>query len=570
MVPTVESDTAVATLEPDAGVSVELRMYNPSPIVDGYRVELPSAPDWLVVQHDEIRLMPHTDTMVPVTFTLSPGIAVPAQTITTTLTVRSLTDPEKSADAHIDLIIPRAGRPVGISTHPTLVRLVDETAGAARIDLDNTTSNYPQTVVLEGSDTEGVVRFAFTPPTIALAAGASASAEVRFEVPGLGYGEQASRQLTVRANSGDDTTDAQITVTQQRSVAPEEVPLRLRLEPSVLRVHDFPMADLDLVIDNRTGLTDRNLRISGRDPERKVTFEFNRSELHLRAGEWAVVRVTVRAATPPQGEEVSRPFSVVVEDDNEELEVSGTFTQITSSPAIDTASIRLYPSKLVTRNRGGGRVKVVIDNTQSNQWLNVGLSGSDPEASVRFTFTPARFEVPAGQSIWAWASMNANQPEPGKQVERPFTVEASDGRQKIATEGTIVQHTSDWMPVARVILTILGGLTAIVGALTPWSIILPDYYFDRLLSPSPEADIVEQTQPAARLAVIVLAALMMWGITGKTGKLTRTSAVLLAASVIGYLLYLTVEVGTGGPMYGAILVVAGAVVGGLGGLCIRR
>jgi hypothetical protein len=68
----------------------------------------------------------------------------------------------------------------------------------------------------------------------------------------------------------------------------------------------------------------------------------------------------------------------------------------------------------------------------------------------------------------------------------------------------------------------------------------------------------------------VLAALMMWGITGKTGKLTRTSAVLLAASVIGYLLYLTVEVGTGGPMYGAILVVAGAVVGGLGGLCIRR
>lgn len=570
VVPTVETDTTTATLEPDTGVVVELRMYNPSPIVDGYRVELPASPGWLTVEHGEIRLMPHTDSMIPVTFTLDAGSSVTAQSIQVPLRVRSLTDPEKYTDAEIELVIPRSGRPVGISAHPTLVRLVDETVGTTRIDLDNTASNYPQTLVLNGSDAEGAVQFSFTPATIEIPAGGTASADLRFEAPVLDYGTQTSRQLTVSATGDDDTPEAQITVSQQRSDAPEDVPAELRLEPSVLRVVDFSMADLSLVIDNRRGSADRSLAVAGRDPENKVRFSFATASVFVPAGDVAVVRLSVQSTPPPEGEETSKSFTVVAADADEELEVAGTLTLVTSTSSITTASLQLHPSRIQRRNSASARFKVIVDNTASGQWLNVGLSGSDPEAAVRFNFSPARFEVPAGQSMWAWASVKAPQPEPGGQVERSFTVEGSDGREKITAEGTFVQHTSDWMPTARVVLTVLGGITAIVGALTPWAITLPDYYFDRLLSQSPDADIVEQTQPAVRLAVIVLAAAMMWGITGKTGKLTRTSAVLMATAVIGYLVYLTTTVGTGGPMYGAILVVAGAVIGGIGGLCIRR
>ena len=51
-----------------------------------------------------------------------------------------------------------------------------------------------------------------------------------------------------------------------------------------------------------------------------------------------------------------------------------------------------------------------------------------------------------------------------------------------------------------------------------------------------------------------------------------SSAMLVATAIIGYFVFVSMadkDVGTGGPMYGAVLVGAGAVIGFVGGLLAR-
>lgn len=570
-VPRVELAASEAVLEPDEGATVEMRIFNTSPIVDGFRIDMVTPPAWLTLAHNEISLYPNRDESISITFGIGRDSLVPAQTIQVGLRIRSLTNPDKYAEARVKLTVPRVGGPVSIRTRPTLVRLNDETTGRVQISLDNSASNYPQRLELAGSDAEGVVRFSFSPPTVELPAGKGANVDLRFEAPALDYGQVLNRQLTISATDGEATVEATVAVTQQRSEAPVEVPLRLRLEPSVLRVRDCPMADLNLIVDNRGGTRDHRLMLAGRDPEGSVRFSFRAPQILARAGQATTTRLTVEATAPQSGENATRPFTIIASEGDSETEASGTLIQVTSPAPITTASIRLEPEELRRRNRSSGRFRLVVDNSRGIAWLKVGLFGSDPEHAVRFTFSPPRFDIPPGQVAWGWVAVSGDPPVGGEEVMRKIRIDASDGRESVQAAGVFTQSTSDWRPVARIVLTLLGGLLAIIGAFTPWMVMLPDYYVDQLLELGAQTeDPVERTQPGARAAVLVLAALMLFGVTGKGGKLTRTSAVLLALSVIGYFVFVTTKVGTGGPMYGAILILAGAVLGYVGGLLAKR
>lgn len=68
------------------------------------------------------------------------------------------------------------------------------------------------------------------------------------------------------------------------------------------------------------------------------------------------------------------------------------------------------------------------------------------------------------------------------------------------------------------------------------------------------------------MAVIVFAGSMMISVVGKDGKQTISSAVLVVTGMIGYLVVLSSQVITGGPMYGWVVVIGGAVLGFLGGM----
>ncbi|MFW0784692.1 zinc ribbon domain-containing protein [Gordonia sp. CPCC 206044] len=577
--PTVEADQTALTLDPEVAVPMSLHMYNPSPVVDGYVVQIPTAPSWLRVTHEEIRLLPRSDAMVPVTFGLADGPVPEAQTVSVDLLICSLTDEHKSTPARVELTVPRFGRPVTVTAHPSMIRLLDENEGKAQLALDNSASNYPQTVSLTATEPEGVVRFDVTPARCTVEAGATATATLAFAMPELDHGATTERRLAITATSDDEHTETSVTVTQQRSQAPEHVPVTLRLEPSVMRVKDFAMADLLLVVDNRRGTQDRTLTVGGRDPEGRVSFTFPTSRIDVAAGRIATMRLTVEAEPPEIGKDVSYPFSVLANDEVEEAETTGTLTLSRSPAAITTAALRLHPSKISVRNTSTGHSRLIVDNAGSDQWLTVYLAGSDPEAAARVTVRPASVQVPPRQSVWAETTITANPPDAGESAERQLSFTATDGRGTVTCEGTFAQRTSDWMPVARVVLTLLGALVAAAGALSPWTRI-PEHFFgvDRLGVAIPddldgELRQLFATQPPARVVVLVLAAAMALGVFARSGKTTQTAAIAMAAGFVGYMVFLattTTGIVVGGVAYGAVLVVVGAVSGFLGGLCIRR
>jgi len=151
----------------------------------------------------------------------------------------------------------------------------------------------------------------------------------------------------------------------------------------------------------------------------------------------------------------------------------------------------------------------------------------------------------------------------------------------------------------------------LLGAFTPWMSLQPDYYVTQLpqifssdlakqklpdaglVEPTPPGGTVEgaqpaepaqstepdatattiaQTQIAARATMIILAVMMAAGALSRGGKTTLSAAMLVATGLIGYYVFVSVadkEFGTGNPMYGALLVAAGALIGFAGGVLAR-
>jgi hypothetical protein len=564
--PQIELGAAEATVAPDAGGTVEIRIRNNSTIVDAYRVDPVKPPEWLKVEQPEIRLMPGENKSVAVTFTIRERSFVEAQTVKVPLRICSLRDSNKFSETQVALVVPPSGPKVSITARPAIIPLEDQTSGKFQVILDNRASNHPRRIVLSGSDPEEAVRFDFPSPTVEVRAGKSATVDVRFEVGPIDEGEKRTRQLTVTATAGDESDDAVVTVNQEQSA---RLPLKLRLEPSKLRVEDCPVADLTLLVDNREGKQDRKLRLEGRDTESAVRFAFPVPEIEVKAGKVATLRFSVQAKQPPAGEQVSREFTVVAAEGTRESEAAGTFVQITSQPPIRSADLRVVPETLRRRDRTNGTFQVAIENNDKSQWLQANLFAWDQERMMRFAFSPDRFDIAPGESAWAWLNVSAPTPRRGKEVMRTFQVGASDGSESSTGTGTFVQSASNWIPILRAVLTLVGGITAAVGIFTPWMVNLPDYYVTELPKIAAATDVVEQTQPGVRGAILFMAIMMMIGVVGKGGKATISAAILIVTTLIGYFVFVTSQVDTGGPMYGAYLVGAGALLGFAGGMLGR-
>ena len=237
---------------------------------------------------------------------------------------------------------------------------------------------------------------------------------------------------------------------------------------------------------------------------------------------------------------------------------------------------------MVVRNRRRGRFRVTVDNTRGALPLSVWLSGTDPESAVRFTFTPSHLDVPAGNigraAVRVWASL----PGSGNEVVREIKVKADDGVGAVEAEGRFTQSMSEILPFLRLAFTLVGGLLVVLGALRPWFLGGPTYDIGRLLELQNMADFkalgeleniqkLEMiTQPAARALMLVLAGVMMLGILSASGRFTVIAGFLAAMMMVGYVAYGMSEFHSNGPAYGALLVVLGAIIGIVGGFCIKR
>ena len=289
-------------------VSVEVRIYNLSPIVDAYRVTAPDAPAWLTVGAAEVRLLPNSNELATIKLRIAPGTLVPAGTSRLLVRVQSVAHPELAVDEHIELTVAAVATPLVLRVEPSVVRAKDAEPGTFRATIDNSDGNQGRQVTLSGRDTEGVVRFTFTPGVIEVPPGESAGADVRIEAPAPEAGQQATRQLTVIAADGESQVESTVTFLQAGSV---EVPMTLLVEPSLVRVLDSAAGQLELTFDNRQGTRTRRVFLSGRDPERLVRFTFFPPSLDVFPGELGRARLKVEAQPPPAGQEATRALSIL-------------------------------------------------------------------------------------------------------------------------------------------------------------------------------------------------------------------------------------------------------------------
>jgi len=685
----VDHDVIVDQVE---GGGVELRVFNPSSIVEGYRVDAVTPPPWLTISQPAIRLLPGDDTVERVGFTIAPRTVAVAR-LPLRLRVHPLNDEAKYAEVDLLLTIPPVGGPVTIRPEPAVVRLRDSTQGQFTVHLDNNDSNYPQRYQMSGSDDEGAVRFVFTPTVVEVAPWSSAQVGVRFESPAPNPGEQANRQLKIRAVCEADSVETMVGLVQQSSAAP---PVRLRLEPTVLRTRDTSVVELDIIVDNHAGSRNRHITFRGRDAETRIQFWFYNREVWVRPGGEARTRAQLQARAPSAGEELTRQFTIVANDGQHESEVSGSWIQSASHAPITTATVRLEPERLRVRDRTDGRLGVVVDNRggarplrvrlsgsdpegivgfffnppvlevgagrwgraelsvsappppsgqtaartfrvrasdengaveaagvfdqstsltplstarillepqrvvtrntrtgglrvrleniQGSSTLRVRLFGSDPEGAIHFQFTPDVLDVPPGQIGWSAVRMSAPRPGRGKELIRQIQIMANDGNASVEATGSFAQSSGDPRPYLRVLLTLLGALLVAVGVFLPWlggdEARLPTVanfeesieYFGQFPpnGPSDYPELVRASEPFLRVAFLAMSALMLFGLTGTSGRLTRVMALLVVATMTAGIVSYYILVDSDGLAVGAFVVVLGGIIGFAGGLFVKR
>lgn len=565
-------------VDPVEGGRFEIRIHNTSSIVDGYTVVAPDAPPWLSLSHDEIRLLTDEESVCTITAAVNPGYLVNVQRFVQRVQVCSVEDPGKRTGVDLVVVVLRTGGPATISAEPPMIRLRDRTEGRFSVRLDNRGANYPQRYRLYGRDSEGVVRFSFEVPVVEIPARRDHLVRATFRAPAPEPGQQLNRTLTITVASDEGAFDSIITVIQQTSAPPQDYPVQIRLEPSVIRVVDQTTAEMAAIVDNRRGARDRRLRFAGRDREGRVRVDFAHRELLVRAGEQARVGVYLTAKLPGSGEEIDHLLSVVCHDGTEEREATGNFVQAASAAAITTASIRLEPEHVVVRNTRKGRFRVTVDNRRGASPLSVRLAARNPENAVSFTITPAHLNVAPRSSGYATVAVQANLPDAGTSVDRDITVSATAGSgDALEAKGVFSQSMSEILPLLRLCLTLLGGLFVALGVFKPWFVNGPNYYPDKLLEVKDAVGWVDSdrkwiavTHPTAGTVMLILAGVMMLGILSVRGRITVTSGILIAVLTVGYTIFAQTNWNTGTLAYGGYAVILGAVMGVVGGFCVRR
>lgn len=351
--------------------------------------------------------------------------------------------------------------------------------------------------------------------------------------------------------------------------------LALRVEPSIVRVQDADGATLQVMVDNRRGHGGVRIFLDGSDPERAVRATFSPQVVDLGPGQVRAVSLRLDSWRPPPGQEWTRQFTITASDGYTSVDAAGSLVQTSSRAAIEVLGVRLDPSVLRISGRRGV-LRATIDNRNSAQPIRVRMRGDDPENIVRFTFGPGVLDIPPGQVASTTVTLAASRAPAGQQVTRPFAILASDGQSEVQAEGSLIQSSAERRPLARVLLTVLGGLAMIIGVFLPWraatgqsGVELNADNFMQVLNFSLNLSGFEQLISVG-LAILALAALMIFGLTGRSGRLSRLSALAAALLVVGTFIGLAVAGRDIEPAHGAILVFAGCIAGYIGGLLARR
>ena len=276
--------------------------------------------------------------------------------------------------------------------------------------------------------------------------------------------------MTFSAMDGRRTSTVTATFVQVASASPISS-LAVRIEPSTLRVSDVDSATLQVILDNRRGLSGVRIFLDGSDPEQAIGFTFSLPVVDLGPGQVVEVFLRLDSWRPPPGQEWVRQFTVTASDGYTTVDTSGSLVQA-SSPA-------------------------------------------------------------------ATATVTAARPESGQQVERPFTIVASDGESEAQAQDSLIKSSAERGPLARLLLTLFGALAMILGVLLPWGAASNQRGVDLTVNTFAQAFGFSLNLRGAEfvisvgLAILALAMLMIFGLPGRSGRVSRLSALTAALLLVG-------------------------------------
>lgn len=553
-----------------------LQVINTSDIVDGYLVESLSAPQWLLLEPAQLRLLPGSEDAMAVRMRVSSATLVAAQTTDVMLRIRSMSQAPAEAELPVRITVPAIEAPVQLHPEPSLLRVRDRDTGSCTVVVDNSRSNQPVQLRFSGSDPELAVRFRFEPPVLEVGPAASGSVLVSVTAARPEPGQEISRSFTVTARDGAGraaTTSA--TFLQAASVSAIST-LRLGMEPSIVRITDAESATVQVTLDNRRGRSGVRVFLDGKDPEGAIQFTFSPPVVDLTAGQVTAVFLRLYAWRPEPGKELTRQFRVTASDGSVTIEESGSLVQASSRAAIEVLTVHLNPSVLRLSSRRRGYVRAVLDNRDGAQPLRVTMRGDDPENAARFDFAANTLDIPPGQMATTKVTITVPRVSAGQEVTRPFNIVASDGRLEAQGHGTLIQSAASRRPLARLLLTALGALAMIIGAFLPWLVAdgLSGVDLDAATFAAAFGFTLDlrgaEYVISVGLAILVLAVLMIFGLASRSGRLSRLSALLGALLVVGTFVAAALNGNDIRPDRGAVLVLAGCVAGYIGGLLARR
>jgi hypothetical protein len=515
----------------------------------------------------------------------------PGQEISRALTVSAL-DGTRSVDTVITFQQATSARvespPVTLEVEPSLLRVRDTTVGMVRVLVDNRAGTEWAQLQLRANDPERVVRVTWASPQIAVGPGRAMYADARLEAPLPEAGSEVSRTVTLSATDGRRrNSTATVTYVQIASASPMAT-LALRIEPSIVRVLDADGATVQVMVDNRNGQTGIRVYLEGSDPERAIGFVFSPPVVDVPAGQVRPVVAQLNSWRPPPGQDWTRQFTIKASDGHSSVEGSGSLAQASSRAAIELLSLRLDPTVLRLEHHRRGRLSVVIDNRNGAQPVRVSVGGDDPENVIRFKFKPNVVDVPPGMVARTTVSVRSPRPPGGQEATRSFAILATDGRQEVRADGSLIQSAGDPRPVARALFTLLGAAAMILGAFGPWLLdtgltgrqldvneAVRVFKLPIDLSAIRVGNFIVDVRPFAGFISagnieILLAVLMIFGLTGPKGGLTRKMALLGFLVLAAPFVVLILAGSATWPDWGAVLVLGGCIAGYIGGLLVRR
>lgn len=396
---------------------------------------------------------------------------------------------------------------ITLEVEPSLVRVLDSTVGLARVIAENRSGRDWASVRLKGSDPERIVGVSLASSELHVPPGGTAQTDARLEAPLPDAGTEVSRTVTFSAMDGRRTSTATATFVQAASASPMST-LAVRIEPGTLRVSDVDSATLQVVLDNRRGLSGVRIFLDGSDPERAIRFTFSLPVVDLGPGQVVEVFLRLDSWRPPPGQEWTRQFTVTASDGYTTVDTSGSLVQASSPAATATVTApRAASGQQVTPTF---TIAAFDDRSEAHAQGSLIQSSEERRPLARLLLT-----------LFGALAMILG-------VFLPWGA-SSNQRGVDLTVNTFAQAFGASLN--------LGGAEFVISV---------------------------------GLAILALAMLMIFGLSGRSGRLSRLSALTAVLLLVGTFVATAVAGGDIGPGRGAILVLAGCVAGYVGGVLARR